>query len=181
MRRLKLPAVWYALLAALGMAIGGGMIVAFGAAFALSSPLARAKERWETSLASHYRMVVESGNPCRLEVEVRDERVATILYEDPCGHPVRTVSDLFKMIERAPSPLYTCAPPSCACRNVITINALYDERLGYPHHIAVLVERETNWRSRRFWQYVWSDRRLPDCAWSSSADIVNVRSMTLLQ
>jgi hypothetical protein len=181
MRRLKLPAARYLLLAALVMALGGGLIAAFGSALALNPPIAAAKERWAANPVSHYRMVIDAGNPCRLEVEVRDERVAAVLHEDPCGHPVRTVSDLFKMIERAPSPLYTCAPPSCACRNIITINALYDERLGYPRHIAVLVERETNWRSMRFWRYVWSDRRLPDCVWSSSADIVNVRAMTLLQ
>jgi uncharacterized protein DUF6174 len=180
MRRLKLPAARYLLIAALALALGCGLIVTFGPALPLSSPIAAAKERWAASPVSHYRMVVEAGNPCRLEVEVRDEHVAAVLREDPCGHPVRTVSDLFKMIERAPSPLYTCAPPSCACRNVITIYALYDQRLGYPHRVAVLVERETNWRSMRFWRYVWSDQRLPDCAWSSSADIVNVRSLVLL-
>jgi hypothetical protein len=160
--------------------LGGGLAGAFHG-LPLRAPSVVAKDRWEASAVSHYRMVVEAGNPCRLEIEVRDERVAAVLHEDPCGHPARTVTDLFKLIERAPSPIYSCAPPSCACRNVVTVYALYDERLGYPRRIAVLAEREPNWRAMRFWRYVWSERRLPDCAWSSSADIVNVRSMKLLQ
>jgi hypothetical protein len=163
------------------VALGGGVLAVFGLGLPLHPPSEAAKERWAASLVSHYRMVLEAGNPCRLEVEVRDERVAAVLHEDPCGHPARTVTDLFKLIERAPSPLYNCAPPSCACRNAVTVFVVYDELLGYPHRIAILAEREPNWRSMRFWRYVWSERRLPDCAWSSSADIVNVRSMTLLQ
>jgi hypothetical protein len=181
MRWLKISAARWTLLAAFIATLGVGLIAAFGHGLPLRTPSAAAKDRWAARPVSHYRMVVETGNPCRLEIEVRDERVAAVLHEDPCGHPVRTVSDLFKMIERAPSPLYTCAPPSCACRNVVTIYALYDERLGYPRRIAVLVEREPNWRNTRFWRYVWSERRLPDCGWLSSADIVNVRSLTLLQ
>jgi hypothetical protein len=168
--------------AALALALGGGLIAAFGSMLPLSPPSVAAKQRWAGSLVSHYRMVVEAGNPCRLEVEVRDERVAAVLYEDDhCGHPARTVTDLFRLIERAPSPLYNCAPPNCACRNAVTVYVLYDEQLGYPRRIAILAEREPNWRNMRYWRYVWSERRLPDCVWSSSADIVNVRSMTLLQ
>jgi hypothetical protein len=181
MRWLSLPTRRYTLLAVFVVALGGGALAALGASLALRPPSLVAKERWATSSVSHYRMTLEAGNPCRLEVEVRDERVAAVLHQDPCGHPARTVTDLFKMIERAPSPLYSCAPPNCACRNVVTVYALYDEQLGYPHRIAVLAEREPNWRTMRYWGYVWSEWRLPDCAWSSSADIVNVRSITLLQ
>ena len=174
------PATRWALFAALIAILGVGVAGAFHG-LPLRAPSVAAKERWAASTVSHYRMVVEAGNPCRLEIEVRDERVAAVLHEDPCGHPARTVTDLFKLIERAPSPLYSCAPPNCACRNVVTVYALYDERLGYPRRIAVLAEREPNWRAMRFWRYIWAEQRLPDCAWSSSADIVNVRSMTLLQ
>jgi Family of unknown function (DUF6174) len=181
MRWLKTPAARWALGAALVAALGGGLGAAFRQSLPLRAPSVAAKDRWAASPVSHYRMVVETGSPCRLEIEVRDERVAAVLHADPCGHPVRTVADLFKMIERAHSPLYTCAPPNCACRNVVSVYALYDERLGYPRRIAVLAEREPNWRDTSFWRYVWSERRLPDCGWSSSADIVNVRSMTLLQ
>jgi Family of unknown function (DUF6174) len=181
MRRLKTPAARWALGAALIAALGGGLIAAFQEGLALRAPNAAAKARWAAGTTAHYRMVVETGSPCRLEIEVRDEHVAAVLYADACGHPARTVTDLFQIIERAPSPLYTCAPPNCACRNVVSVYALYDERLGYPQRIAVLAEREPNWRTMRFWRYVWSERRLPDCAWSSSADIVNVRSMTPLQ
>jgi hypothetical protein len=180
MKRPGTPATRRALLAALVAALGGGLAAALYG-LPLRPPSVAAKDRWAASLVAHYRMVVEAGNPCRLEIEVRDERVAAVLHEDPCGHPARTVTDLFRLIERAPPPIYTCAPPSCACRNVITVYALYDEQLGYPRRVAVLAERETNWRATRFWRYVWSERRLPDCVWSSSADIVNVRSLTLLQ
>src|SRR5262245_26001264 len=174
------PAMRRTLLAALVAMLGCGLAVA-SHGLPLRAPSVAARDRWAASTVSHYRMIVESGNPCRLEIEVRDERVAAVLHEDACGHPARTVTDLFTMIERAPSPLYSCAPPNCACRNVVTVDALYDERLGYPRRITVLAQRESNWRAMRFWRYVWSERRLPDCAWSSSADIVNVSSMTLLQ
>ena len=180
MRRPKLLAGRYALLAALLLALGG-LFAALGLGLALRPPSAAARERWAASPVSHYHMVVEAGNPCRLEVEVRDERVAAVLHEDQCIHPARTVTDLFTLIERAPSPLYNCAPPSCACRNAVTVYVVYDEQLGYPRRIAILAEREPNWRAMRFWSYVWSEQRLPDCAWSSSADIVNVRSMTPLE
>jgi hypothetical protein len=122
-----------------------------------------------------------SGNPCRLEVEVRDERVVAVLREDTCTHPARTVTMLFNMVEHAVSPLYTCAPPSCACRHVVTVYADYNAQLGFPQKVAVRVERETNWRERPFWRYLWTARRLPDCAWASNADIVNVLALTPLQ
>ncbi len=94
---------------------------------------------------------------------MRDEQVVAVLREDECGYPARTVSGLFTMIERAPSPLFTCASPSCACRNIITVYALYDPQLGYPQKIAVRVDRETNWRRMAFWRYLWSARKLPNC------------------
>src|SRR5262245_15050996 len=181
MRRRMPATARYVLLAALLVASSGGVLAALDLSSLLRPPSVAAKERWAASQVSHYRMVVEAGNPCRLEVEVREEHVEAMLHEDPCGHPARTVTDLFRLFERAPSPIYSCAPTDCACRNVVTIIAVYDERLGYPRRIAVLAEREPNWRDKRFWRYVWSERRLPDCVWSSSADIVNVRSMTLLQ
>ena len=143
--------------------------------------LAAARSRWMSSTVSHYRMIVSAGNPCRIEVEVRDEQVIHVLQEDSCSYPARTVTDLFNLVERAVSPLYTCAPPSCACRNVVTVYALYDERLGYPRTVAVRAERESNWRQRAFWRYIWEAQRLPDCVWASNADIVNVLALTPLQ
>ena len=175
-----IPATRQVLLAALVVMLGGGLAAAFHG-LPLRAASVAAKDRWAASMVSHYRMVVEAGNPCRLEIEVRDERVVAVLHQDACGHPARTVTDLFKIIDRAPSPLYSCAPPNCVCRNVVTIYARYDEQLGYPRSIAVLAERELNWRTMPLWRYVWSEQRLPDCAWSSTADIFNVRAMTLLQ
>src|SRR5690349_16650748 len=110
MRRLMPATARYKLLAALLVAFGGGALAALDLRSLLRPPSMAAQERWAASRVSHYRMVVEAGNPCRLEVEVREERVAAMLHEDPCGHPARTVTDLFRLIERAPSPIYSCAP-----------------------------------------------------------------------
>ena len=148
---------------------------------ALPSDLELAKGRWSAATLRHYRLVTLSGEPCRLDVEVRDERVVEVLHEDACSHPARTVTTLFNAVERAVSPLYTCAPPSCACRHIITVYAKYDPQLGYPEKVAVRVQREPNWRAQAFWRYLWTARRLPNCAWASNADIVNVLALTPLR
>jgi len=91
------------------------------------------------------------------------------------------VPGLFNLVERAISPLYNCAPPSCACRNIVSVYALYDEQLGYPRKVAVRAVRETNWRAPAFWRYLWQQRRIPDCVWASNADIVTVHAVTPLR
>jgi hypothetical protein len=171
------------------LALVAGVLVAFSCAvtgslserFALSSDVAAAKSRWAAAAITHYRLTTLSGNPCRLDVEVRDERVVRIFREDSCSYSARTVTRLFDVIERAVSPLYTCAPPSCACRHVVTVYAIYDEQLGYPHKVAVRVERESNWGERPFWRYLLAARRLPNCEWASNADIVKVLAVTPLR
>jgi hypothetical protein len=181
MPRLITRAVRLALLAGVVAALGCALAGSLNQRLAPPSGFAAAKSRWAAAAIAHYRLTTLSGNPCRLDVEVRDERVVRVFRQDACSHPARTVTTLFEVIERAVSPLYTCAPPSCACRHVVTVYALYDEQLGYPHKVAVRVERESNWRERPFWRYLWAARRLPDCEWASNADIVNVLAMTPLR
>jgi hypothetical protein len=163
------------------IALGLGLAVPQLRRQGLPSELELAKGRWAAAALRHYRLITLSGNPCRLEVEVRDERVVEVLHEDPCSHPARTVTTLFNLVEHAVSPLYTCAPPSCACRHVVTVYARYDAQVGYPQKVAVRVERQVNWSERPFWRYLWTAGRLPDCAWASNADIVNVLALTPLQ
>jgi uncharacterized protein DUF6174 len=179
MKSLNTPARWLLLIGV--AALGCGLLALFSSSQSPRTQLASAKSRWAGRTVSHYRLIVEAGRPCRLDVEVRDERVIAVFHQDACGYPARTVTDLFNMVERAPTPMFTCAPPSCACRNVVTVYAIYDEQLGYPRKIAVRAERESNWGDFAFWRQLWSAWSLPDCRWASYADIVNVPFMAPLQ
>lgn len=172
--------VRWALLTAATLALSCGLLAFFGSGELSQTQHASAKSRWAAQGIRHYRLAVMTGLSCRLEVEVRDEQVVAVLREDECGYPARTVSGLFTMIERAPSPLFTCASPSCACRNIITVYAIYEPQLGYPEKIAVRVDRETNWRKMSFWRYLWSARKLPNCDMASHADMVDVPLLTPL-
>jgi hypothetical protein len=180
MPRLTTRAILLALLSGALLMLSCTVAGSLSERLALPSDIAAARSRWAAAAITHYRLTTLSGNPCRLDVEVRDEHVVRVFREDSCSHSARTVSRLFDVVERAVSPLYTCAPPSCACRHVVTVYAIYDEQLGYPHKVAVRVERETNWGERPFWRYLLAARRLPDCEWASNADIVNVLAMTPL-
>jgi len=181
MRRLNTLAARLALLLGVAAALGWGLAGPLNRRLAPPSELAVAQDRWAAAAVAHYRLVTLSGNPCRLDVEVRDEDVVQVFQKDSCSHPAQTVTALFSAIERAVSPLYTCAPPSCACRHIVSVYAIYDEQLGYPRKIAVRVDRESNWRAQSFWRYLWDARRLPDCVWSSNADIVEVLAVTPLR
>jgi hypothetical protein len=179
--RLNTRAVRWILSIGVVAALGYGLAGLLGQYPAAPTQLAAAKSRWAAGAIPHYRLIAQTGSPCRLDVEVRDEQVAQVLYEDPCSYPARTVTGLFNLVERATSPLYTCAPPSCACQNVVTVYAIYDDQLGYPRKVAVRAERETNWRSRAFWTYLWAAQQLPDCVWASNADIINILAVTPLR
>jgi uncharacterized protein DUF6174 len=180
MKSFSTPARWALLLGAT-VALGCGLLGLFSTSQSPRTQLASAKRRWADGNVAHYRLIVEAGPRCRLDVEVRDERVAAVLREDACGYPARTVTDLFNMVERARTPMFTCAPPSCACRNVVTVYAIYDAELGYPRKIAVRAEREANWSEPAFWSHLWSAQSLPDCRWASYADIVDVPLVVPIQ
>src|SRR5262245_56252320 len=122
--------VRWAMLIVATLALAFGLLAFFSSSELLQTQHDTAKSLWAERSIRHYRLAVMTGLSCRLEVEVRDEQVVAVLREDDCGYPARTVSGLFTMIERAPSPLFTCASPSCACRNIITVYALYDPELG---------------------------------------------------
>jgi hypothetical protein len=171
----------WALLIGVTLALGCGLLALISTNRSPRTQLASAQSRWAEGGLSHYRLIVDAGRRCRLDVEVRDERVVAVLHEDACGYPARTVTDLFNMVARAPSPMSTCAPPRCACRNVVTVYAIYDAQLGYPRKIAVRAEREANWGEAAFWRHLWSTRSLPDCRWASYADIVDVPLMAPIQ
>lgn len=165
----------------------GGLVVlstlAIVAMQLLVSPQAQlreAEERWQSQRPAHYRLEIDAGAPCRLDVEIRNERVVAIFHRDSCGYPARTISDLFGVIRRAGPSVSTCAIPYCACRNIIGVYALYDPQQGYPMLIGVHSERIANWTKPAFWQYIASAWQIPDCSWSSDAEIVRVLMLTPL-
>src|SRR5215468_6921303 len=106
MKSLNTPARWL-LLTAVAAALSCGLLAFVSTNQSPRTELASAKSRWAESTVSHYRLIVDAGGLCRLDVEVRDERVIAVLHQEACGYPARAVTDLFNMVERAPTPMFT--------------------------------------------------------------------------
>jgi hypothetical protein len=103
----------WALLIGVTMALGCGLLGLISTNRSPRTQLASAQSRWAEHGLSHYRLIVDAGRRCRLDVEVRDERVVAVLHEDACGYPARTVTDLFNMVARALADVHLRAATLC--------------------------------------------------------------------
>jgi hypothetical protein len=144
------------LLTCVAMALGGCVVASLIASLQRSNAQehAAAKERWQARLLGHYRLVTDhSGGmqPCRQDVEVRDERVVAV-FSNTCPRSAMTVANLFIEIERY---LITidgqCGPNGCACDGVIRVEAAYDAQLGYPLYMRVHINSDERWRYLEYW------------------------------
>src|SRR5262245_37967194 len=73
--------------------------------------LAKARDRWSVYAPTHYRLVMQAPAWCRLDVEIKAERIVHI-FQNTCPESARTVSGLFDLIKQLDSDslrLY-CAP-----------------------------------------------------------------------
>jgi hypothetical protein len=137
--------------------------------------LAEAESRWLSQAVTHYRMVLHAPSWCRLDVEIRNERVVKV-YENSCPSAPRTVTSLFELIKQLDShaDAIFCAPRGCECTEVRFVQAVYDEQLGFPRAIRLRRQRETNWPE--LWHF-FVRHGLPNCLTPLDLDVVDVVSL----
>jgi hypothetical protein len=98
---------------------------------------AQARHRWETRTPSHYRLVASysSNSPeCRQEVEVQDERVVRVLSNECAPTWTFAITDIFDLFEPLVGTDPTQRSRSGPC-SFFVVDAVYDDRLGYPLRI----------------------------------------------
>jgi hypothetical protein len=139
-----------------------------------------AKRRWETQAPSFYRVSISSEPSCVLESEVRDEQMARLVRADSCVHPARTVSELFTLIDRGDNSI-NCFFAGCICRLELVTSAQYDPVYGYPLAIKMRAIRSANWWTQAYWEEVFAFGRLPDCARTWEAEVIQSVELTPLQ
>ncbi len=179
-RALTGPVARWLLALALLPALGCGALGVLNWHISDEAQLEAAKSRWAARPFDAYRLSVLSGETCELDVAVRGEQVIQVLHEEPCSSAGRTVSDLFRLLERSRETIDACVRWYCACRNTLRVYAVYDPQLGYPRRIAVRAERAINWTHPSLWRYVLRYGALPDCLRDTDAQIVAVRALTPL-
>lgn len=105
----------------------------------MSADLKQARERWLATPVDHYRleMAVNSSLPlssCTYDLEVRAEQIVQIFVNTCRPEETRTISALFQEIQTYIE-MYGgkgCGPNGCECDGPNGIDAVYDERVGYP-------------------------------------------------
>ncbi|MBK9709945.1 MAG: hypothetical protein IPO81_01225 [Kouleothrix sp.] len=142
---------------------------------ARAQQLAQAEHRWQTRPFSRYRLVMQAPSWCRMDVEIQDERLAHV-FENSCPGSIRTVTDLFQLIQQLDSSADTiyCAPAGCECTEIRAVRVDYDAQLGFPRSIQVRRLRATNWPE--LWSFVQA-RGLPNCLTPLDINVVNVLSL----
>ncbi len=154
-----------AVLAASVAACGGiGTVIMRREPLARETALMEARARWDASGFVAYRMQL-SDRGCRLEVDVRAERVISTRYAQlrACDQQPVAVRDLFALIERDGAVRRACVYRGCACDDVLNVRAEYHPSLGYPRSLEISLTPTPNWRHADFWRAAWRFRSLDVC------------------
>jgi hypothetical protein len=140
--------------------------------------LARAEDRWNARAPAHYRLVMQAPAWCRLDIEIKDERIVHT-FQNTCPESARTVTGLFDLIRQLDSDSLTlrCAPDGCECTETLSIQAVYDDTLGAPREIRLRRQRAPNWPE--LWYYV-RQRGLPLCLTPPDMNLVTVLALNPL-
>ncbi|MDQ2807602.1 MAG: DUF6174 domain-containing protein [Chloroflexota bacterium] len=118
---------------ALLLLVGALLWVADSQAASAADDVAAMRARWLAHPVPHYRMTVNRmgcfGPNCRIEVEVKDEKVISTVSND-CSWPAGSVTDLFDEVSRDHAIHYDPNRPigSWCTRPYV----IYDEQWGYP-------------------------------------------------
>jgi hypothetical protein len=155
-----------------------GLLAAPPSLAARAERLAQAKDRWSVLAPAHYRLVMQAPSWCRLDVEIKNERIIHI-FQNTCPESARTVSGLFDLIKQLDGDSLTlyCAPDGCECTETRSIQAVYDNTLGAPREIRLRRQRAPNWPE--LWSYM-RQRGLPLCLTPPDTDIVTVLALNPL-
>ena len=63
--------------------------------------------------------------------------------------------------------------------DVIRVDAVYNQSLGYPERILVRMRAEPNWFHMDMWKHLWSKRTLPSCNFlAEGSKIIRILSIT---
>lgn len=142
--------------------------------------LQQAQGRWAANRPTGYRLVservVDNGNRCRREFEVRGEAASRV--RDRCGGEGKTVEELFRSVTRDLTLEPVCGGMSCDCLARQTTHVAYDATLGHPVSIRQGLIWEPNWLNRSTWEYLATWRRLPDCV-SDDPDSGSTMTITI--
>jgi hypothetical protein len=112
--------------------------------------LLEARSRWSSRPFDAYLMRLRDRG-CRMEVEVRSERVVKTRYATrPCEQPPVAVRDLFDLVERHGTVRRTCVSRGCACDDILSVRAEYHPTLGYPQTIEITLTPDAELAPRRF-------------------------------
>src|SRR5262245_43450233 len=155
-----------------------GLLAAPPSLAARAERLAEAEDRWSAHAPAHYRLVMQAPAWCRLDVEIKDERVVHT-FQNTCPESARTVSGLFDLIKQldSDSPTLRCAPDGGECTEPLSIQAVYDANLGAPRAIRLRRQRAPNWPE--LWYYM-RQRGLPLCLTPPDMEIVTVLALNPL-
>ena len=137
--------------------------------------LAAARQRWQSRSITHYRLVMQAPSWCRLDVEIRAEKIVHV-FENSCPTPPRTITGLFDMIKQIDTTANTifCAPLGCECTEVRYFHASYDQELGFPRTISLRRDRQMNWSE--VWDFLVT-RGVPNCLTPRDIKLVEVVSV----
>jgi hypothetical protein len=178
-RRTVLRRVVLVLLALLLSCAGVGAVIAQTAPGAGNPALLSAEARWATRTFNHYELRLRDKG-CLQVIEVRDERVVDV-QPNRCEPPPRSVSDLFTLIRRDGKVSTQCILLGCACDDVLSVRASYDQALGFPRQLEVGVAARPNWQHPDYWSQLLAKRRLPDCSvLAVGSKVVAIESITPL-
>src|SRR5262245_35823468 len=155
-----------------------GLLAAPSSLAARAERLAKAEDRWSTHGPAHYRLVMQAPAWCRLDVEIKDERIVHT-FQNTCPISARTVGGLFDLIKQLDSDSLrlNCAPDGCECTETRSIQAVYDDQLGAPREIRLRRQRAPNWPE--LWYYM-RERGLPLCLTPPDMEIVTVLALNPL-
>ena len=165
------PLIWTGVALFLGlMTIIGSRMAEIGAPW---RSLAAAQSRWLAADLGHYRLevVMKGWGGCTQVAEVVQEQV-TVIDRNSCRyHNPRTVTSLFREIERFAAPPdigIACRTPlpgrDCACYAPYIVATRYHPQLGYPEQVIISIERYAPNRAHlHYWRYLITHGREPSC------------------
>jgi hypothetical protein len=184
MKRLSKPSAIRLILAGGVVLILGYLLFRPGPAAPLETSLPLARNRWTSRPFDSYQLVIQEdtkGASCGQAVEVEEERVRAVLWNN-CQHSANwTITNLFNWISQIETPPTECypTPGRCVCQPIVDTRVDYDARLGYPRTIFYSWTLRRRLESPDYWRYVWWSRDVPDCGWRELGGPVKITVVSL--
>jgi hypothetical protein len=187
MKHMKWPskpsAIWLILAGSLVLILGY-LVLRPSPAAPLGASLPVARNRWTSRPFDSYQLVIQEdtkGGSCGQAVEVEEERVRAVLWNN-CQHSANwTITNLFNWITQNEIPSAECypSPGRCACEPIVVTRADYNAQLGYPRTIFYSWTLRRRLESPDYWKYVWWTKDVPDCGYRELGGPVTITVVSL--